>query len=146
MSVISLSEKVRTNNLKYNKDFKGGLNPIEWINKNPPSWWRIVETDCGQHDCPYPYPHTSCARTCIGEPYASGYQQQHWTKEEALEFSRLVMKLSEDKNAWIRYQCQQDSYYCQFLKGGSFSKFAIQLEKEIQAAHLLNLKKNEMWN
>ena len=127
----ALAEKVAFNQIEYNKDFKGGLNPTQW--RELPSWWQITQTDCGQHDCPYPYPHTSCARTCIGEPYAQGYQQQGWNRQEALEFCRLVIKINKDKQAWDDYRCSVigDSYYCRSWDTGGFSEYAKQLEREI---------------
>ena len=129
-----LPEKVESNKRQYDHDFKGGLNPIEWYTL--PSWWGIVQTECGQHDCPYPYPHSSCERTCIGKPFTTGYQQQNYTKQEALEFCEIVIKINNAKNEWDSYRCNnypRSPVYCTYIRdSGALVKFAEVLKNEMR--------------
>ena len=103
---------------QYNQDFKGGLNPTTI--RELPSWWRII-----QHE--------------FGAPYADGYQQQHWTKEQAIEFCNLVVKIATIKKDLNEYRCNnypRDPAYCSYISGnsstiGQFLEYGKQLEKEI---------------
>ena len=135
-----LPEKVASNTRQYGQAFKGGLIPIEWYTL--PSWWGIVQTECGQHDCPYPYPHSSCERTCIGEPFTTGYQQQNYTKQEALEFCEIVIKINDAKNEWDSYRCNnypRSPVYCTYIRdSGALVKFAEVLKNEMKNEGLIS--------
>jgi len=109
-----LEEEVSNNRKEYDHEFKGGLNPTHWA-YDLPSWWRII-----QHE--------------FGEPYADGYQQQGYTKQDALEFCRIVIKINKAHNAWDSYRCSnypRDPVYCRSRNIGNFEEYARILEKEI---------------
>jgi len=118
---LAIEQKLESDNeviQQYNQDFKGGLNPTTI--RELPSWWNIV-----QHE--------------FGAPYANGYQQQHWTKQEALEFCNLVVKIVTIKKDLNEYRCNnypRDPNYCSYISGnsstiGQFLEYGKQLEKEI---------------
>jgi len=116
-----LQDAVSSNNKEYNRDFKGGLNPTEW-GHGLPSWWYFYQTNCG-----------GVPRVCLNVT-AKGYEQQGYTKQEALEFCKLVIKINEAVNAWDAYRCSnypRDPVYCRTRNIGDFDKYAKQLEKEI---------------
>ena len=103
----------------YDSEFKGGLNPIEWTKGELPSWWQIVDLS---HDTP------------SGGIYANGYQQQNYTKQDALEFCTIVINMMNSLNAWDSYRCSyytRDPVYCRTRNTGNFEQYANQLEKEI---------------
>ena len=102
-----LEEEVSNNRKEYDHEFKGGLNPTHWA-YDLPSWWRII-----QHE--------------FGEPYADGYQQQGYTKQDALEFCRIVIKINKAHNAWDSYRCSnypRDPVYCRSRNIGNFEEYA----------------------